>query len=170
MHNWNRIISAIRLVLDSKIYLIAFLVIASLSFLGYSYLLSSSSLNLPHPKIILGLNIYSLITAAVISILLALSLIMNAFAFANRVSLSEKISLGAIIMAILPSSLCCTPVIPALLATFGASTTTIIGATGMLQGPFATYEVLFIIASLILFLLSIFLVSININKCCIVKK
>ena len=170
MHKQNRIINAIRLVLDSKIYLIAFLVIAVLSFIGYSYLLSSSSLNLPLPKIAFGLNSYSLIVSALTSVLLALSLVMNAFAFANRITASEKISLGAIIMAVLPSSLCCTSVIPAILATFGASTATIIGATGALQGPFATYEILFIATSIGFFLLSIFLVSRNINKCCIVKK
>ncbi|MCL5419950.1 MAG: hypothetical protein M1354_03695 [Candidatus Marsarchaeota archaeon] len=166
----NGAISAIRRVFNSKAYSVAFLLIVILSFLGYSYLLSSSSLNLPLPKIAFGLNIYSLIVSISISLLLALSLVMNTFAFVNGAALSGRVSLGAIIAAIIPSGLCCTSVIPAILTAFGASTATVIGVTGKLQGPFATYETLFITLSIGLLLLSVLLASRNIAKCCTVKK
>ena len=164
------IINAIRLVLGSKTYLFAFLAITILSFLGYSFLISSSSLNLLQPKIILGLNICSLTVSVLVSVLLGLSLAANAYAFTNRASTSSKTGFGAVISAILPSSLCCTSFIPAILAAFGASTSTIIGITGTIQGPFATYEILFIISSIILLVFSVFLVTRNIEKCCKVKK
>ena len=170
MAKGNGAISAIRLVFDSKAYSVAFLLIATLSFLGYSYLLSSSSLNLTLPKIAFGLNVYSLIVSISVSVLLALSLVMNAFAFVNGAALSGKAGLGAVIAAIIPGGLCCTSVVPAILAAFGASTTTVIGITGGLQGPFATYETLFITISIGLLLLSVLLVSRNIAKCCTVKK
>lgn len=166
----GRITNAIRLVFSSRAYYVTFLLIAALSFLGYSYLLSSYSLNLALPKIAFGLNVYSLILSISISVLLALSLMMNAFAFVNGAALSGKTGLGAIIAALIPSSLCCTSVIPAILAAFGASTATVIGVTGELQGPFATYETLFITLSIGLLLLSVLLASRNINKCCTVKK
>ena len=164
------IINAIRLVLGSKTYLFAFLAITILSFLGYSFLISSSSLNLLQPKIILGLDIYSLTVSVLVSVLLGLSLAANAYAFSNNTSMSGKTGFGAILAALLPSSLCCTSFIPAILAAFGASTSTIIGITGTIQGPFATYESLFIISSIILLAFSVFLVTRNIEKCCKVKK
>ena len=166
----NGAISTIRLVFDSKTYSVAFLLIATLSFLGYSYLLSSSSLNLTLPKIAFGLNTYSLIVSISVSVLLALSLVMNSFAFVNGAALSGKAGLGAVIAAIIPSGLCCTSAIPAILAAFGASTATVIGVTGELQGPFATYETLFITISIGLLLLSVLLASRNIAKCRMVKK
>ena len=132
--------------------------------------LSSSSLNLSQPKIALGLNMYSLTASALISVLLGLSLAANAYAFANRASTSSKTGFGAVIAAILPSSLCCTSFIPAILAAFGASTSTIIGITGTIQGPFAAYEILFIISSIILLAFSVLLVTRNIERCCKVKK
>jgi hypothetical protein len=163
------VIGATRLVFSSKAYFAAFIVIVVLSFLGYSYLLSTSSLNIATPKIALGLNAYSLVVSASISVLLSLSLVVNAFAFANRAAPSGKAGLGAV-LAIIPSSLCCTAVIPTILAAFGASTSTIIGITGKLQGPFATYETLFIAASIGILLLSFLFVSRNIAKCCTVNK
>ncbi len=164
------IVSAIRIVFDSKMYFVAFLLISTISFFGYSYLLSSSSLNLPLPKIAFGLNIYSLIVSISVSVLIALTLLMNTFAFVNRTALSGKAGFGAVLAAIIPSSLCCTSVIPAILAAFGVSATTVIGVTGELQGPFATYETLFIALSIGLLLLSILLVSKNIAKCHMVNK
>ena len=166
----NRVINAIYLVLSSKAYSVAFFVIAALVFLGFSYLFLGSSLNLATQKIVLGLDIYALIASVLISVLLALSLVMNAFAFVNGAALSGKASFGAVMAAIIPSGLCCTSVIPAILAALGASTTTIIGITGELQGPFATYETLFITFSIGILLLSILLISSNISKCCAVKK
>ena len=163
-------INAIRLVLGSKTYLFAFLLITVLSFFGYSFLISSSSLNLSQPKIAIGLNMYSLTASALISVLLGLSLAANAYAFSNNTSMSGETGLGAILAALLPSSLCCTSVIPAILAAFGASTSTIIGVAGTIQGPFATYEPLFIVSSIILLAFSVFLVTRNIEKCCKVKK
>ncbi|MCL4375189.1 hypothetical protein M1394_00090 [Candidatus Marsarchaeota archaeon] len=164
------VINAVRFVLNSRAYFVAFLVIALLSFLGYSYLLYGSSLNLALPKIAFGLNIYSLIVSLAISVLLGLSLIMNAFAFVNGASLSGKTGLGAVIAAIIPSSLCCTSVIPAILAAFGASTTTIINVTGDFQGPFVTYETILIAFSMSILFLSVLLVSRNIVRCCMVKR
>ena len=162
--------STIRLVLDSKAYLAVFIVAALLLSIGFSYLFSTSSLNLSNPKIAFGLNIYSLIVSVLIGVLLALTLVMNAFALLRGAKVSGKVGFGAVIAAIIPSSLCCTSVIPGILAALGASSTTIIGVTGEIQGPFATYEMLFITLSIGLLLISVFLASRNIAKCCKVKR
>ncbi|MCL4364998.1 hypothetical protein M1590_01600 [Candidatus Marsarchaeota archaeon] len=167
--DWG-VISMIRPVFDSKKYSAAFLVIAMLSVLGYSYLLFNSSLNLSLPKIVLGLNIYSLIVSVLISVLLALSLVMNAFVFKRGIAKGGKLGFGAVAATIIPSGLCCTSVIPAILAALGASTPTVIGITGVLQGPFATYEPLFLAISIGLLVISIILTGRSISKCCRVSK
>ncbi|MEM0147181.1 MAG: hypothetical protein QXF85_01860, partial [Candidatus Micrarchaeaceae archaeon] len=140
MRRYNIRSSAIYAVLSNKSYLAAFIAIFFLSLAAYSYLLSGSSVNLAMPKIILGLNAYALAASISISVLLSLSIVMDIFAFEKGAASEAKLGIGAVVAAIIPGSLCCTSVIPAILAAAGASTTTIIGAAGALQGPFAAYE------------------------------
>lgn len=163
-------ISALHLVLSHRKYLAVFLVVGVLLFFGYGYLLSSSSMNLAEPKVAMGLNIYSLIATALISILLSLSIVMSAFSFSRRGTPTGKLSIGAAIAAIIPSSLCCTALIPSVLAVLGVSTSTILSTTGALQGPFATYETPLIVASIALLSFSVVMASRSIVKCCAVKK
>ena len=166
----NDATNALRLVLSNGAYLAAFLLMAVLFFIAYGYLISSSSINIAQPKLALGLNIYSLAASAIISTLFSLAIVVNVFAFARNAASSGKLGLGAAIAAIVPSSLCCSTLIPSLLAVLGSSTSTIISTSGALQGPFATYETPLIAVSAVLLVLGIFLTSRNIAKCCIVRK
>ncbi len=163
-------ISALRLVLSRRKYLAAFLMISALFFFAYGNLLSSSSINLSGPKVAMGLNIYSLVASASISILFALSVAMSVFAFTRNSAPAGRLGLGAAITAVIPSSLCCTTLIPSILAALGASTSTIISASGTLQGPFATYETPLIAISIALLFLSVTLTSRSIASCCMVRK
>ena len=95
---------------------------------------------------------------------------MNVFAFKHEVTKGGKLGFGAVTAAIIPNMLCCTSVIPALLAALGASTPTVIGVTGVLQGPFSTYEQLFLAISIGLLVISIILTGRSISKCCRVRK
>ncbi len=162
--------NALRIVLSHGAYLAAFLIMAVLFFIAYGYLISSSSINIAQPKLALGLNIYAIVASAIISILFSLAIVVNAFAFVRNAASSGKLGIGAAIAAVVPSSLCCSTLIPSLLAVLGSSTSTIIGTSGALQGPFATYETPLIAASAGLLILGIFLTSRNIAKCCIVRK
>lgn len=60
----------------------------------------------------------------------------------------------ALLGGLLPSFLCCTPIIPTLLAFIGISTVTVYGTTGTLQHFFAVYQTDFFLASLALLTLS----------------
>ena len=166
---WSAI-RALRLVLEQRKYLVTFLIIGVLFFIGYGYLLLPSSINLAGPKIAIGLNAYSLIVAASMGILFALSVVMSAFAFKRNGASTGKLGIGAVVAAIIPGSLCCTTLIPSMLAVLGASTSTIINTTGALQGPFAAYETPLIVISIGFLLLSVILTSRSIAKCCVVKK
>jgi hypothetical protein len=164
MRKENQAINAIRLVLGSKKYFIAFFAIAAFAFLAYSYLLFGSTLNLALPKVF-GFSIYLIFVSMMIGVLLSLTIVMNVFAFANGAVKGGKTGLGAALIALVPGSLCCTSVIPALLAAFGASTATIIRITGTIQGPFAAYETGFIALSIGLLFLSVYLASKSILRC-----
>ncbi len=162
--------NGIRMVLGRRAYLAAFAFLAILFFFAYSYLLRGSSLNLAAPHLALGLGLYAISFAAIIGVLLSLSIVINAFAFSNSVKMSTKSGLGAAIAIAIPGALCCTSVIPALLAAIGASTSTIIGVTGKLQGPFATYEIPIILASAALLVISVLMEAMKVGRCCMVKK
>lgn len=56
----------------------------------------------------------------------------------------------AFVGSVLPNLLCCTPIIPTVLAFVGFSTVSVYGTTGTLQHFFATYQTQFFVASLAL--------------------
>jgi hypothetical protein len=163
-------LNGIRIALRPWRYRAAFAALAVIFFFAYSYLLGDSSLNLGVQHIAFGLGLYAISFAMLIGILLSLSIAINAFAFSNSVKMSAKSGLGAAIAIAIPGALCCTSVIPALLATIGASTPTIIGVTGKLQGPFATYEIPIMLASAALLIISIIAEARKVGRCCVVKK
>src|SRR5579875_2604537 len=72
---------------------------------------------------------------------------------------SSRVGGFSLLAAVLPGSLCCTSIIPSLLAVFGASVPTILGTTGKIASVFALYEGVFIAASLAGVALSIVLAA-----------
>jgi hypothetical protein len=64
----------------------------------------------------------------------------------------QGLTFGAIVGSLLPSMLCCTPVVPTVLALFGLSTVSIYGLSGRIQSFFALHERYILLASLVLLL------------------
>lgn len=100
---------------------------------------------------------------------LSLTLSLNIYAF--RASIRGRgrgtgASLGALVSSLLPSSVCCTSLVPSLLAVLGASTPQIFGLTGRIQGFFATYETAFLGGALLLVLISLRLAAKNTLRSC----
>ncbi|GAC1397014.1 MAG: hypothetical protein NVSMB52_10670 [Chloroflexota bacterium] len=62
----------------------------------------------------------------------------------------QTLTLGAVVGSLLPSMVCCTPVVPTLLALFGLSTVSIYGLSGRIQSFFALHERYIMLASLLL--------------------
>ena len=88
--------------------------------------------------------------------LLSLALTLNVYAFrASARQRSGGLTLGALLSSLAPASVCCTPLVPTLLAIFGATTPQIFGLTGRIQGLFATYEPLILAFALILLIFSV---------------
>ncbi len=109
------------------------------------------------------LAFFSLVLAA----LLSLVLMLNLYAF--RASLRRQgvgLSATGVLASLVPSSLCCTSLVPSLLAAVGASTPQIFRVTGLIQGTVARYESLFLIVALVLLLVSLHLAASNILGPC----
>ncbi len=106
---------------------------------------------------------FSLTLAAALSLVLTLNL------YGVRRSLrrhSTGLSLGAILTSVVPSSLCCTSLVPSLLAALSASTPQIFGLTGRIQGAVAKYEMVFLAVALLLMLISLRLAVFNLMGSC----
>lgn len=74
--------------------------------------------------------------------------------------------IGAMILAVFPGLLCCSPFIPSLLAVLGASTPLIFGISGPIQGFFAQYSLYFYIASLAIVIWAFYLSAKNLVAAC----
>jgi len=174
MVNMFKTIEGINIVLSNKKYVATFAVMAIFVFIVYSILLESSSLNLSAQKIAFGLDAYALIASAVLGIMLSLSIVLNIFAFSrSNISHVNKASIGAVITSIAPLTLCCSTIIPSILAVAGVGASTVISTTGMIQGPLAEYEPELIGISFVLLALSVYITSTKITKngeCCVIKR
>jgi hypothetical protein len=69
-------------------------------------------------------------------------------AAARRAAAGGAIGGFAMVLSLLPTFLCCTPIIPTVLATVGLSTVGVYSTTGSLQHFFAVHETAFFVASL----------------------
>lgn len=97
------------------------------------------------------LGIWSVVIGAGMSLVILLQI--HAM---RRIGSNQTGALGglAFIGSVLPSFLCCTPIIPTLLAFIGLSTVSIYGTTGTLQHFFATKQTEFLAGSAVLLLIS----------------
>ncbi len=107
--------------------------------------------------------LFSLVLAALLSLVLTLNL------YAFRTSLRRQgvgLSATGVLASLAPSSLCCTSLVPSLLAVVGASTPQIFSVTGLIQGTIARYEVVFLGVALALLFVSLHLAARNILSSC----
>lgn len=99
------------------------------------------------------LNAYLLVWA--IALGLAMGLVLSVQVYAMRKVAAARAASGAaggvaFVVSLLPSFLCCTPIIPSLLAFVGVSGVGLYNTTGTLQHFFAVHQTEFLSASLVL--------------------
>lgn len=97
--------------------------------------------------------------AIALGIGMAFLLMVQVYAFrraaaARRATGDKALSGFALVMSLLPTFLCCTPVIPTVLATFGLSAISVYSTTRSLQRFFEIHQTAFIAASLALLALT----------------
>jgi len=80
--------------------------------------------------------------AFVLAVLASLTFTLAIYGFRQvRTVRGPGVGLFGTVLAIVPSMVCCTPVVPTLLALLGASAPTIFVTTGRIQGLIASWEV-----------------------------
>ncbi len=113
------------------------------------------------------LNAELLFFAIALAALLSLALTLSICAFRASVrQRSSGLTFGAMLSSLSLAAICCTPLVPSLLALAGASTPQIFGLTGRIQGFFATYELPILVFALVLLLLSLRLATRNVMGLC----
>ncbi|MCL5976220.1 MAG: hypothetical protein M1580_01320 [Candidatus Parvarchaeota archaeon] len=154
----------IRKVITKRMYALMFFIMFAAVFILYFYLLESSATG------IIDFGSYyiyfDLLSSFVISFLISLVITMNVYSYKLKAKTSKKLTLSSIVGAILPSSLCCTSVIPSLLAVLGFSTSFIVGNTGKIQSIFSVYGPLFIAAGAAIAYFGLIQITKNINASC----
>ena len=107
------------------------------------------------------------IFAVTLAVLFSLVLTLDVYAFRAAIRQRDKgLGVGALLAGFLPAGVCCTPLVPTLLAIMGASTPQIFGLTGRVQGFVATYESLFLAFAVVLLLVALRLVTRQIAGSC----
>ena len=102
-----------------------------------------------------------------LALLLSLAVTLNIYGFcASLRQRGAALSAGAVLASLVPSSVCCTSLVPSLLAAMGASTPQIFGLTGRIQGTVASSEPVFLAGAAALLLLSLGLAAWNIAGAC----
>jgi len=102
------------------------------------------------------LSAYLLVWAIVLG--LAMGLVLSVQVYAMRKVVSARAASGAaggvaFVVSLLPSFLCCTPIVPSVLAFVGVSGVGLYTTTGTLQHFFAVHQTEFLAASLVLLVL-----------------
>ena len=160
-------IQDIKKVISIKKYAVTFAVLFTVVFVLYFYLLENSATG------IIDFGFYyiyfDLLSAFIISFLVSLVITLNVYSYRLRAKTSKKFALSSVIGAILPSSLCCTSVIPSLMAVLGFSTSFIVGNTGKPQSIFSIYGPGFIAVGAVIAFLGLMQITKNINASCSIK-
>lgn len=100
------------------------------------------------------------LAAFAVVLALLLSLVTTVTVYSVRTALRQRavgVGVGAVAASLLPASLCCTPLVPAVLAALGASTPEIYRLTGRIQGAVARSEILVLAGSALLLLVALHL-------------
>jgi hypothetical protein len=105
------------------------------------------------------------VAAVVIGLGVPLSIALNVTAQRARAT-QTTLTFGGVIAALLPSSLCCTTLIPSALAALGASAPAIMHVSGKFQGFFAEYAAAFIGFAVAAVLFSLWLAASNLAAGC----
>jgi hypothetical protein len=151
-------------VLSIKKYLLVFsLLFVFVSFI-YGYLLINAATG------ILDFGSYyiyfDIISTLLVAFLISLVITLNVYSFSIKSKIGKGLTAGSIIGAILPSSLCCTSIIPSFMAIAGVSTSFIVGNTGKIQSIFSIYSPAFIGTSVVIAFVGLMQITKNVNASC----
>ncbi len=166
--SYNELKSTVKILFGQKMYILMFAILFLVVGMIYGYMLLNAA------EGIFDFGVYyvyfDIISTAIISFLISLVITVNVYAYKIKSKGTRKFGIASVISAILPSSLCCTSIVPSLLAVGGASTSFIVGNTGKIQSVFSTYGPLFIVFGAALAYIGLIQAIKNLNNGCILNE
>ena len=132
------------------------------------FLLPSLPLGALEPYAIEFITPVQVVFAVIFGVLISLVVTLNVYAFSMRVSSAKSLTVGSA-LASLVNGLCCTPLIPSLIAMTGVSTPVLYEISPRLQAFFEFNSQYFYALSVVLLLISVHYLSRSISSCCNVK-
>ena len=163
MKNFSYIYNSIKLIFSSKRYIFLFSVMSLIIGILYTYLLVSSATGIiDFGKYYL---VFDIVSEIAISLLISIVITLNIYLIKRSIKGSSKLSLLSVISAILPSSLCCTSIVPSLISLVGFSTSFVVTTTGKIQSIFSYFGPLFIVVGILLAFVGLLSISKNLEYC-----
>jgi len=160
--------NTLRVVLGQKRYGVTFSLLSAALSVFYLFLLPSLPFGTIAFYLIRFITPLQIAFAFVFGILLALVITLNVYSFKIRASGTKGLAIGAFLPSLV-NSLCCTPIIPTLLALLGASTSVLFGYSPRLQAFFEFNYPYFYLLSALVLLFSVHYSSKNISCCKLVS-
>ena len=160
--------NAMSMLFSQRGYAAAFFILSALVSIFYLYLLPSlpdGAFTLYAIEFITPLQVAF---ALVFGILFSLVIVLNAYSFKIRAAGAKGLTIGSV-LASLVNGLCCTPLIPTLLALFGASTPVLFDYSPRIQAFFEFNYPYFYLLSALSLVVSVHYLSRNISCCRVVK-
>jgi hypothetical protein len=156
--------AAFTLVFERRAYLYSFLFLSIAMSSLYIVLLPSLPLGTLNFQVVRFITPLQLTFAVIFGILLSLVVIINIYSVKFRVKGTKAITIGSVLASAV-NGLCCTPIIPSLIAILGASSTVIFEYAPPIQAFFERDYPYFYLLSALLLLLSLQRSSKNIVCC-----
>lgn len=110
---------------------------------------------------------YILAVSIILSIFIGLSLTFTIYSISKRIKVTKSV-IGSIISSILPSTLCCSSILPTIIFSIAGSYTAIT-LGGKIEAIFSLYNLVFSMISIFLSITSFILASKNIATCDLCK-
>jgi len=164
---------AISIVFNDKKHILAFVLLALIITSIYIILLPS----LPNGTVSLTFvrfaTPFQIVFSIIFGVLLGLIIVLNLYTRkVQKTSKSKNISNGTVtgaIAATFVNLLCCTPIIPSIIALFGGSTPLLFNLSAPLEAFFENNYVYFYLISAVLLVVSVHYISKN-ASCCVLRK
>lgn len=160
--NYER--NTMSMVFSQRKYAVTFLILSALVSVFYLFLLPSLPDGTFTLYAIAFITPLQVAFAFVFGILFSLVAVLNVYSFKIRAAGANGLTVGSI-LASLVNGLCCTPLIPTLLALFGASTPVLFEYSPRIQAFFEFNYPYFYLLSAIALLASVHYLSRNISCC-----
>lgn len=111
------------------------------------------------------LNVKLAVFSFVMAFLIALIIPFTVYSFKRGTKVRKATTAGGFIGSILPPLLCCSPLIPSVVAMFGAVSPAVFGISGSIQGFIATNETTILLGATLLLLFAVVQTAKSTKQC-----